>query len=82
MPVRKTMGKTGRSKGENLMALNQYKCEECGATFNSAAALEDHNRSMHSRYTCEACGEIFNSESELETHNRITHPEQQETPRR
>jgi transposase-like protein len=61
---------------------NQYKCEECGATFSSAAALEEHNRSMHSRYTCEACGEIFNSENELTTHNRVTHPEQEETPRR
>lgn len=63
------------------MALNQYKCEECGATFNSEMALEDHNRSMHSRYKCEACGQIFSSEGELQTHNRIAHPEQEGTPR-
>lgn len=61
---------------------NQYKCEECGATFSSEAALEEHNRSMHSRYTCETCREIFNSENELNIHNRVTHPEQEETPRR
>lgn len=61
---------------------NQYKCEECGATFSSAAALEEHNRNMHSRYTCEACGEIFNSENELTVHNRVAHPEQEGTPRR
>ena len=64
------------------MALNQYKCEECGATFNNAAALEEHNRSMHSRYTCEACGQTFSSESELQTHNRIAHPEQEGIPKR
>lgn len=64
------------------MTLNQYKCEECGAIFNSEAALEDHNRSMHSRFKCEACGQTFNSESELEAHNRVAHPEQEGTTRR
>jgi transposase-like protein len=59
------------------MAQNQYKCEECGATFNSQAELETHNRTMHSRFTCEACGQMFNSEAELEAHNRKTHPEMQ-----
>ena len=60
---------------------NQYKCQECGATFSYEAALEEHNRSMHSRYTCEACGEIFNSENELTVHNRVAHPEQEGTPK-
>jgi transposase-like protein len=59
------------------MAQNQYKCEECGATFNSQAELEKHNRTMHSRFTCEACGQMFNSEAELEAHNRQMHPEMQ-----
>jgi transposase-like protein len=68
-------------KGENEMAQDQYKCNECGATFNSKAELEQHNRTMHSRYTCEACGETFNSESELEAHNRKAHPEMQKTGR-
>ena len=57
------------------MAQNQYKCEECGATFNSTAELEQHNRSMHSRFTCAACGDVFESETELEAHNREMHPE-------
>ena len=57
------------------MAQNQYKCEECGATFNSEEQRERHNRAVHSRYTCEACGEMFNSENELESHNRQMHPE-------
>ena len=57
------------------MAQNQYKCEACGATFNSEAELETHNRTMHSQYKCEACGQVFNSESELEAHNRTAHPE-------
>jgi DNA-directed RNA polymerase subunit RPC12/RpoP len=61
------------------MAQNQYKCEECGAMFNSEADKEQHNRTVHSRYTCEACGEMFNSESELESHNRVAHPEHQQS---
>jgi DNA-directed RNA polymerase subunit RPC12/RpoP len=60
---------------------NTYRCEECGATFDSEAALEQHNRTIHSQYKCEACGQTFGSETELETHNRVAHPEQQRTPR-
>ena len=67
-------------KGENHMAQNQYKCEACGASFNSEAELEQHNRAMHSQYKCEACGQTFNSQSELEAHTRTAHPEQQGTP--
>lgn len=63
------------------MAQNQYKCEACGATFNSEAELERHNRTAHSQYKCEACGATFNSESELEAHNRTAHPERQGTAR-
>lgn len=63
------------------MALNQYKCGECGATFNNEAALEEHNRNVHSRYRCEECGQIFSSENELNIHTRVAHPEQEVTPR-
>ena len=62
------------------MAQNQYKCEVCGATLESKAELEEHNRKMHPQYGCDICGETFSSESELQTHNRIAHPEQ--TPAR
>ena len=68
-------------KGVNEMAQDQYRCEDCGATFNSKAELEQHNRTMHARYTCESCGATFNSESELEAHNRQAHPEMQKTRR-
>ena len=61
------------------MAQNQYKCESCGAMFNSEAELETHNRTMHSQYKCEACGATFTSESELEAHNRSMHPERTQT---
>jgi transposase-like protein len=61
------------------MAQNQFKCEECGATFNTAEEREQHNRTVHSRFTCEACGEVFSSESELESHNRQKHPEMQKS---
>jgi DNA-directed RNA polymerase subunit RPC12/RpoP len=58
------------------MAQNQYTCEECGATFNTEAELERHNRTMHSQYKCEVCGATFSSESELDAHNRNMHPKQ------
>ena len=58
------------------MTQNQYKCEVCGATLETATALEEHNRKMHPQYGCDICGETFSSESELETHNQIAHPEQ------
>ena len=61
------------------MAQNQYKCEACGATFNSEAELEKHNRTAHSQYKCEVCGATFSSESELEIHNRSMHPEKTST---
>ena len=31
----------------------QYKCEECGETFDTEVELEQHNRKVHSRYTCD-----------------------------
>ena len=63
------------------MAQNQYTCEECGATFNSAEERERHNRMAHSRYTCEDCGQTFRSEAELESHNRMAHPERERSTR-
>jgi DNA-directed RNA polymerase subunit RPC12/RpoP len=61
------------------MAQIQYKCEACGATFNTEAELENHNRTIHSQYKCEVCGATFNSESELESHNRSMYPERTKT---
>ena len=61
------------------MTQDQYKCEECGAAFNSREALEQHNRTMHSRFTCEACGQTFSSMQELDAHNREVHPEKAPT---
>jgi DNA-directed RNA polymerase subunit RPC12/RpoP len=64
------------------MTQNQYRCEECGATFDSMEAREQHNRTAHSKYTCEECGQVFGSEAELESHNRMAHPEKQGTMKR
>jgi DNA-directed RNA polymerase subunit RPC12/RpoP len=61
------------------MSQNQYKCQACGAAFNSEAELEQHNRTAHSQYKCEACGATFTSESELQDHNRSMHPEKAST---
>lgn len=59
------------------MAENQYRCEECGETFDNQPELEQHYRTVHSRFTCEICGETFDSETEFEAHSRITHPDAQ-----
>ena len=61
------------------MTQNQYRCSECGATFSSREALEQHNRTMHSRFTCEVCGQSLGSAQELEVHNRQMHPEKAPT---
>lgn len=63
------------------MAQNQYKCAECGATFNSEEERERHNRTAHSQFTCEDCGQTFGSEAELESHNVVAHPERQRSTR-
>ncbi len=60
----------------------QYTCQECGATFNTQAEREQHNRMVHSQYRCDVCGEVFDSQEELEAHGRVEHPEHQGTPRR
>ena len=57
------------------MTQNQYKCEACGATFDTQAELDRHYRATHSQYKCEVCGATFTSESELDAHNRSMHPE-------
>lgn len=57
------------------MDQNQYKCETCGATFDSQEELDQHNSTMHSQYRCAHCGQVFNSEAEREEHNRAMHPE-------
>jgi transposase-like protein len=69
------------AKGENHMAENQYKCEVCGATFNTEAEWEKHNRIKHALYTCENCRQTFNKEDEFAAHNFKMHPELQKFPR-
>ena len=59
---------------------NKYRCEECGATFESQVEWELHNRKVHSRYTCEYCREHFDAKDEFEAHNFKMHPEQQKMP--
>ena len=59
----------------------EYRCEECGETFDSQGEWERHNRKVHSRYTCENCREIFDAEQEFEAHNFKMHPELQKLPR-
>jgi transposase-like protein len=63
------------------MDQNEYKCEECGATFNNGVDWERHNRTVHLRFTCESCHETFNAAEEFESHNFKMHPELQKFPR-
>lgn len=59
----------------------EYKCEECGETFESEVDLEQHNRKVHSRYTCQNCREAVGTEEEFAAHNFKMHPELQKFPR-
>ena len=59
----------------------QYRCEECGATFDTQVEWEQHNRKVHSRYTCENCQEKFDAEAEFAAHNFKMHPELQKIQR-
>jgi transposase-like protein len=71
-------------KGEHPMAQDQadkYRCEECGATFESAVEWEHHNRRVHFRYTCEHCREHFDREVEYEEHNFKVHSELEKNQR-
>ena len=61
------------------MVQNQYKCDGCGATFDTKEELEEHKRVMHSQYKCESCGQSFNSKNDLEEHERAMHPEKEES---
>ena len=67
-------------KGVNEMIPDQLRCSECGATFNTPAELENHNRTVHSRFICATCGQMFDSEEALDAHNREMHPEKQQGP--
>lgn len=60
------------------MTQDEYKCEECGATFHGAAELERHHRSVHSRFTCDVCRQTFDSLAELEEHSGVAHPEREQ----
>lgn len=61
--------------------VEKYRCEECGETFESQVAWEQHNRKVHSRYTCENCQEHFGAEEEFAAHNFKVHPELQKIQR-
>ena len=61
--------------------VEKYRCEECGETFESQVAWEQHNRKVHSRYTCENCQEDFGAEEEFAAHNFKVHPELQKIQR-
>ncbi|MGI0086307.1 MAG: C2H2-type zinc finger protein, partial [Nitrososphaerales archaeon] len=58
-----------------------YKCNTCGASFNSQEELMSHGR-MHMKggqtqqFKCEACGATFDTQSKLMEHAKSAHPMQ------
>ncbi|MDG6922358.1 MAG: C2H2-type zinc finger protein, partial [Nitrososphaerota archaeon] len=58
-----------------------YKCELCGATFQSKEELKNHGK-MHMKsgqpqqqsFKCSACGASFTSQQELMDHAKKAHP--------
>lgn len=53
------------------------RCEFCGATFPSPAALQRHSVEAHAGRPfpprCEICGEVFESPADLQAHHRGVH---------
>ena len=70
-----------------MQAIGQYRCGECGATFESREKLTAHQRQAHQEIErqasephlsaqdlrCVLCGQEFRSRQELETHLRRAH---------
>ena len=59
----------------------EFRCEECGATFDDGVEWEIHNRKVHSRFTCETCHHTFSAQEEFASHNFKQHPELQKIQR-
>ena len=59
----------------------EYRCEECGATFEDGLEWEIHNRKVHSRFTCETCHHTFSAQEEFASHSFKQHPELQKIRR-
>ncbi len=61
-----------------MSTIGQYKCEACGASFNTKEELMQHGK-MHSKnvaqYKCAACGTSFASQAELMEHGKMDHKE-------
>ncbi len=58
----------------------KYKCEACGAKFDSEAKLMEHNKMAHMQATqqmgsfkCGSCGATFKSQAELMEHSNKAH---------
>lgn len=54
-------GQDGADPGATVKDQRAFVCGQCGSTFTSKVALNDHVDSMHSRkgFRCNACGMVF-----------------------
>lgn len=61
----------------------KFKCQTCGAKFDSEAKLQEHAK-IHAQeaakeaaksFKCATCGATFSSEAELDKHTRDAHME-------
>ena len=58
--------------------MGEFKCSQCGDTFDSADELADHIKDDHSnesedKFECSVCGEEFESKEELKEHMSSAH---------
>ncbi len=54
-----------------------YKCDTCGASFDSKEELMEHSEvhlKAQGQFKCPTCGATFGSQAELMEHNRKAHP--------
>lgn len=72
------------SAGGQAKTPQQFRCDTCGAAFNSQTELMDHAKSAHTmpsqttpktlQFKCQACGMTFSSQAELMEHAKKAHP--------
>jgi len=56
--------------------MQMFRCQTCGAEYNTQKELEDHQRTAHQGaqgLQCSECGMTFPTRTQLEEHKQLEH---------